>query len=306
MGDIAQIDKIGINFSPERLLLLNVILGFVMFGIALELKLSYFRDLLKNPKSSITGIFSQFFLLPFVTFILVWLLRPAPGIALGMILVAACPGGNISNFFSSLSKSNTALSISLTAISTALAAFITPLNFGFWGSLYLGINQHPQAISLNSADMAFNISILLGIPVMSGLFVSNAFPGLTSKIVIPVKRISILIFVAFVITAFLNNYEIFIHFIHLVIFLVFLHNLIAIITGYMFAKWVGLSKSDRRTIAIETGIQNSGLGLILIFNFFNGLGSMAIVAAWWGIWHIFTGFALAYIWSGRSVKVYTK
>jgi len=86
--------------------------------------------------------------------------------------------------------------------------------------------------------------------------------------------------------------------------LVFLHNLFAILTGYFVGKAFGLSLQDKRTLAIETGIQNSGLGLILIFSFFNGIGGMAIVAAWWGIWHIITGFGLAFLWSGLLPKVY--
>lgn len=112
------------------------------------------------------------------------------------------------------------------------------------------------------------------------------------------------IFILFVAIAFFNNSDIFINYIHLVIGLVFLHNLFAILTGYFVGKAFGLSLQDKRTLAIETGIQNSGLGLILIFSFFNGIGGMAIVAAWWGIWHIITGFGLAFLWSGLLPKVY--
>ncbi len=110
---------------------------------------------------------------------------------------------------------------------------------------------------------------------------------------------SIVIFAAIVILAFSANLDIFLNYIYLVVFLVFLHNAIALISGYQLGRIFGLPEADRRSLAIETGIQNSGLGLLLIFAFFQGLGGMAIVAAWWGIWHILSGLSLAYWWNYR-------
>ena len=292
-----------LNFSPESLIVLNIILGFVMFGVALELKLQHFKELIRAPKNYLIGLSAQFILLPAITFILIFLLDPLPGIALGMILVSACPGGNISNFFSSLAKVNVALSVSMTAISTLLATFMTPLNFSLWAGLYLGSKNETAYINLNMSDMFLNILLLLGLPVLLGMYFSYRFPGITVKILGPIKKASMVIFILFVIVAFSNNYNIFIEYIHLVIVVVFLHNSIAIITGYYYGKLLGLSTLNSRTIAIETGIQNSGLGLIIIFTFMDGIGSMAIVAAWWGIWHIITGFFLAFLWS-KPIRAY--
>jgi BASS family bile acid:Na+ symporter len=292
-----------LNFSPESLIVLNIILGFVMFGVALELKLQHFKELIRAPKNYLIGLSAQFILLPAITFILILLLDPLPGIALGMILVSACPGGNISNFFSSLAKVNVALSVSMTAISTLLATFMTPLNFSLWAGLYLGSKNETAYINLNMSDMFLNILLLLGLPVLLGMYFSSRFPRITVKILGPIKKASMVIFILFVIVAFSNNYNIFIEYIHLVIVVVFLHNSIAIITGYYYGKLLGLSTLNSRTIAIETGIQNSGLGLIIIFTFMDGIGSMAIVAAWWGIWHIITGFFLAFLWS-KPIRAY--
>ena len=275
-----------------------------MFGVALQLKAQNFSKLFSNPKSTIAGIISQFFLLPFITFILIVIMKPGATVALGMLMVASCPGGNISNFFTSLAKGNVELSVGLTAFSTIFAVIMTPLNFGFWGGLYLGIGNHPVDIVLNPLDMFYNIFLILGIPVILGIMFSKYLPDITSKITHPIKIASMGIFILFVAIAFFNNSDIFINYIHLVIGLVFLHNLFAILTGYFVGKAFGLSLQDKRTLAIETGIQNSGLGLILIFSFFNGIGGMAIVAAWWGIWHIITGFGLAFLWSGLLPKVY--
>jgi len=107
-----------------------------MFGVALDVKVSDFKLLVNKPKPIIIGFLSQFIMLPALTFILVLLIKPQPSIALGMFLVAACPGGNISNFMTKLAKGNTALSISLTAFSTLLAMFLTPFNFELWSNMY--------------------------------------------------------------------------------------------------------------------------------------------------------------------------
>ena len=131
-----EIDNVQINFDANGLLLLNVALALVMFGVALGITINDFKNLFKQPKIILAGILSQFFLLPLLTFGLVVLLEPEPSIALGMIMVAACPGGNISNFMTHLAKGNTALSISLTACATFFALFMTPFNFQFYGNLY--------------------------------------------------------------------------------------------------------------------------------------------------------------------------
>jgi len=298
------LNQVKLNFSTESLFFLNIVLALVMFGVALQLKISNFSKLFNNPKSTIAGIISQFLLLPFITFLLLIIVRPNATIALGMLLVASCPGGNISNFFTSLTKGNVELSVGLTAFSTLFAVIMTPLNFGFWGGLYLGIGNHPVDISINPIEMFYSIFMVLGVPVILGILFSKYFPIMTSKISYPIKIASMIIFISFVAIAFFNNSDIFINYIHLVIGLVFLHNLFAILTGYLAGSAFRLSLQDKRTLAIETGIQNSGLGLILIFSFFDGIGGMAIVAAWWGIWHIITGFGLTFLWSRRSEKVY--
>jgi BASS family bile acid:Na+ symporter len=114
------------------------------------------------------------------------------------------------------------------------------------------------------------------------------------------KPLSILIFIAFVAIAFALNFDIFLQVIHLVAAMVLAHNALALTTGYLVARTFSLPLEDQKTLAIETGIQNSGLGLLLIFTFFDGLGGMAIVAAWWGIWHIISGLLVAWLWSGQK------
>lgn len=292
-----EMDEVMLNFNSEGLLLLNFLLGFIMFGVALDLKVDDFKRVLLNPKASIIGLISQWVILPVITLILIFVFDPSPSIALGMILVAVCPGGNISNFISKLAKANTALSVSLTALTTSAAIFMTPLSFAFWSSFLTNTASLKNSISLNIWDMFSTIIYLIVIPVVLGIWFAHFKPSITEKIKKPVNIISIVIFAVFVVVAFMKNANYFIEYIHIIFVLVLFHNGFAFLGGYLMAKFGGLAEDDRKSISIETGIQNSGLGLVLIFNFFDGIGGMAIVAGWWGIWHIVAGLTIAYFWS---------
>ncbi|HAN17077.1 MAG: symporter [Bacteroidetes bacterium GWC2_33_15] len=298
------LDSITLNFSQGGLLFMNITLAFIMFGVALEIDLESFKKIINKPKSAIVGVISQFFLLPIVTFLFVTILQPSPAVALGMILVAACPGGNISNFVSSLGKGNIALSVSLTAIATLAAIFMTPFNFAFWGKLYAKSHPLLRPIEIDPIQMFQTVFILLGIPLIFGMIFSRKFPETTKKILKPIKIFSILIFMGFVVVALASNFSYFLRYIHLIVIIVFIQNGLGLLSGYYFSKVLKLPEIDQRTISIETGIQNSGLALVLIFNpkIFPSdlqLGGMAFIAAWWGIWHIISGLGLAYYWHKR-------
>jgi BASS family bile acid:Na+ symporter len=298
------LDSIELNFSPTGLLILNIALAFIMFGVALEIDVSNFKHIIKKPKSAILGFLSQFLLLPALTFLLIIIIDPTPSVALGMLLVSVCPGGNISNFISHLAKGNTALSVTLTALATVASLFLTPLNFAFWGNLYEKTSQIIMPIEINTWHMLRTVFILLGIPLVAGVSFARKFPAITQKITKPIKMLSILIFAGFVVVAFANNFNYFLKYIHLIILIVLAHNALALLTGFTVGTVFKIPRVDRRSITIETGIQNSGLALVLIFNpnLFNGLGGMAFIAAWWGIWHLIAGVGIASLWSRKPLN----
>ena len=295
-----NVDSIALNFNPTTLFILNLILGFVMFGVALDMTLADFSSIKERPRSFLIGMACQFFILPAVTFLLILWLNPHPSVGLGMILVASCPGGNISNFFTYLGKGNTALSVSMSAVSTAAAMFMTPFNFAFWGGMVPGAQGALAEINVTFWQMAQTIFILMLIPLVIGMFIRHRFPATAGKLVKPMKTFSMVFFLAFVAVALAGNWENFMASIDIVFLSVLIMNALAIALGYFSATLFQLPETDRRAVALEVGIQNSGLGLILIFNFFGGLGGMAIIAGWWGIWHIITGYAIGYIWSRQS------
>lgn len=292
-----EIDDVKIQFDAEALWILNIALAVVMFGVALGITIEDFKRLFKKPKIVILGVLSQFVLLPFVTYLLVLLIKPQPSIALGMIMVAACPGGNISNFMTQLAKGNSALSVSLTAFATFLALVMTPFNFQFYGNLYPPTAELLEVISLDAFDLVKIVMLILGIPLVLGMFVRRKKEQLAMKLSKFLKPFSIIVFVVLVIIAVSKNLDVFKAYGHHVVGIGIAHNIIAILLGFFVAKSFGLKFINQKTLAIETGIQNSGLGLLLIFTFFEGLGGMAIMAAFWGIWHIVSGLVLSSYWS---------
>lgn len=296
------LEGVKLNWNPDATIALNFAIAFIMFGVALGLTKKNFIDLYKNPRPTFTGIISQFLLLPFFTFILVWLFNPLPGLALGMILVAACPGGNVSNFFSALGKANVALSISLTAAASFLAVIFTPLNFEFWGGMLENTSPMLKKVNISFLEMVRLVFFTIALPLAIGLLFRARLPEITTKIDKPVRLVSFIILVAIIALAFASNYELFLQYYHYVIVLVLLHNALALAIGYYFSRIMNINQQDTRSITIETGIQNSGLGLLIIFTVFNGNGGMALIAAWWGIWHIISGFAISQYFAYKSAQ----
>jgi bile acid:Na+ symporter, BASS family len=300
--DPTVIDQISLNFNKGGLLALNAVIGLMMYGMALDMKLEDFKRVARSPKGPAIGLAAQFILLPAFTFLLTLVLPVTASMALGMMLVAACPGGNLSNVMTYLARGNPALSVSMTAVSTAAAVVMTPLNLALWGSLNPATNAILRRVSLDPLDVFQTIVMILGIPLLLGLTTSRLYPALADKIRKPFKAVSVVIFCLFVAAALGANWQNFIRAIGLVAFGVFVHNALALTLGYTAARICGLAERDRRAVAIEVGIQNSALALVLIFQFFGGLGGMAIIAGWWGIWHIISGLAVAFYWSRRPLS----
>ena len=304
------IDTIQVTLNAGGMNTINIVLAFVMFGVALGIRPRMFIEVFKNPKSVLLGMLCQLVILPLLTFLLALAFGPAISwsMALGMILVASCPGGNISNFMSSLSKANIELSVSLTAISTALAVLMTPFNFWLYGNLYLkvaNIAGEVPSLTIPLWDVFKTIFILLGIPLTLGVLTSHYFPRLADKLKRPFQWASLLFFIAMVILSFMGNIDAFLKCIRYIFIIVFIHNLLALSIGFGIGTAFKVPYKDRRTLTIETGIQNSGLGLVLLLGtqIFSGLpahGGMLVITAWWGIWHIISGLAVSAVFNRKE------
>ena len=173
---MGESDHLRHAFDPASLQVLGVILALVMLGVALDLKLEDFRAVLRSPRAPAVGLACQFVVLPAATFLLTLLLRPPPSMALGMILVAACPGGNMSNFLTHLAGGRTSLSIGMTAISTAAAVVMTPVNLALWGGLQPGTAALLRELALSPGDLFVGVALLLGVPLLSGMSLAAHAP----------------------------------------------------------------------------------------------------------------------------------
>lgn len=282
-----------VDFSASGQWALNGLLAFLMFSVALGIDLGAIVRSFRNPKALLSGFVAQAIVLPALTFALVSLINPEPHIALGLILVAACPGGNVSNYISALAKADIELSVSLTATSTLLSVVLTPLNFAFWAGLYRPTSGLMRSLDLGFFEMLQTIGLLLFIPIVLAVGLKKTWPKLVDSITTGVQWAAGLMFSVFVVLAVAKNWPLMSQQGWNLIGTVSMHNALAFGSGAMVALVVRLKPQQIRTVTIETGIQNAGLGLVLALKFMPEFGQVAVVAAIWGVWHLIGGSALA-------------
>jgi BASS family bile acid:Na+ symporter len=293
-------DDISLNFSPESLTILNVCLAFIMFSVALHLRWENLKYVFANPRSVAVGLTSQLLFLPALTLLLIWLIDPHQHIAMGMMLVAACPGGNVSNFFTLIGRGNIALSITLTTITSLTSAFTTPLLFVALAALTLKDGTAGE-FDLPFMDTLVTIFFIIVVPALSGMLFVHRFPRWTDKLKSPLQSLSMLVLVGFIAFALKANFAAFLEHIGLIFWIVAIHNLLAFAGAYTWARLWRRPQPDRLTIGMETSIQNTALGLVITFNFFDGNGPMAIILAWWGVWHLIAGYTYALLFRGTRI-----
>ncbi|MFT6340175.1 MAG: BASS family bile acid:Na+ symporter [Polaribacter sp.] len=286
-----------VQFSSENLLILNVILAFMMFGVSLSLTGEDFRRVLKRPDAPIVGLLAQFVLLPAATCLTTWFFEVDPEMALGMILVASCPGGSFSNIMTWLARANVAVSVSMTAISSLVAMVMTPFNFALYGWLNPHTRSMLTEIQLDSMNILILVVLVLGLPLLVGMMTGKLFPRFAAKAEKPMRVITLLVLLLFVGVAFSNNMDVFLATADRIVILVVLQNMLALGMGAFAGMLTGLPRQDRRAITMEVGIQNSGLGLAILFTFFPQASGMILIAAFWGVWHLISGLLLAWWWS---------
>jgi len=290
--NISNIDEIRFELSSSSEIALSVSLAVMMFAVALSLKLEHFRFFKENPKVYFTGVISQIIFLPALTVILCYLTNPHPSVALGMILISCCPGGNVSNLLSMFGKANTALSISLTATSSLAAAFITPLSIIFWCGLYSPTQNLLSEITFDKLNFLFNTFLILALPLLIGVSLLYLFPKFAKKIYNSVSLISAICLLLIIVFAFIEYFEVFLQIGISIIVLIIVHNTLAFLLGYISGLTINASKASVRSLTFEIGIQNSGLGIVILLTQLDGIGGAGIVAGLWGIWHIIAGLIL--------------
>lgn len=300
------VDALRIHFNPDQMFILNMAMAFLMFSVALDVLPEDFKKVIEFPKSVAVGLLAQYLIFPLFTLAIIHVFKPPVSMALGMILVSMCPSGNMTNFLVHFARANVALSVTLNAIIILSATFVTPAGFLFWSQFVPDSDTLRKSFELRLIDMAWIILRLIVAPLLFGMFLNMRYQAFVIKIRPWVQRISLLIFFSILILALIGNFDNLISYLGFAFVIVAVHNAVALSTGYFLGGLAKLPELDRKTLAFEAGVHNTALGLLLIFKFFNGLGGMALIAAWWGIWDLVTGVGLAAWWRRKVVPAPTK
>lgn len=296
------VDTLQLHFNPDQMLVLNAAMAFLMFSVALDIRLEDFRRVVQFPRSIGVGILAQYLIFPLLTLAIITVFNPPASVGLGMVLVSMCPSGNMTNFLSHFAKANVALSVTLNAIIILSASFLTPAGFLFWSAFVPDSEAVRQTFEISFSQMVIIIIELIVAPLLLGMWLNEKKPEFVAKIRPWAQRISLLVFFSILVLALLGNRDNIVNFLGFVFVLVAVHNGVALAHGYALGRLFRLPELDCRTLAFETGIHNTALGLLLIFKFFGGLGGMALIAAWYGIWDLITGMSLAWYWKKRPLQ----
>lgn len=286
------IDQAQFNFSPTAGLAVAVMVGFLVFAVALDLTWEQFRRVLKKPKAPGIGLVAQYVILPAVAFGIGLLLAATPSIALGLLLVTCCPAGALSNYLTGVARGNVATSVSMTAISTLFSIILTPLLFGFWASMNPDTAALLQQIRIDPRRIITVLLIMLIVPVTAGMFIRARRPDTADRIRLWTRRIAGGVFAIVVAILILGNIDVLGNFAREALPPVLVTFAIAVALGWGLARVSGLMAPDRRAVTIEVAFQNVALAIGMAVAFFQSLAGVAITAILWGVVHLSFGFVL--------------
>ncbi|MDR3049724.1 MAG: bile acid:sodium symporter family protein [Elusimicrobiota bacterium] len=285
-------------FSPSTLAWIktswvNTLLSIVMFGMGLTLKASDFKVVFSQPKAVVAGILAQFTMMPLIAFALVHIFALPLELAIGVILVGCAPGGTSSNVMTYLAKGDVALSVGMTACTTLLAPIMTP------ALTYLLVGT---AIDVNYIGMFISIVKVVVIPIALGIICTHLFSKTTSQLtkILPLVSVTAIVMIVAAVVV-VNSAKILTSGL-LIGFVIILHNLFGYGAGYMIAKVLKMNQARCNTIAIEVGMQNSGLATTLAITHFATMPLAAIAGALFSVWHNISGSIIANLMALRASK----
>lgn len=287
--DVTELDNLRIVLDPVGQIGVALALMLVMFSVALSLRVDDFRFLMDKPLLFLGGVAAQVLLLPLVTYLLIIFMAPAPSIALGMIVVACCPGGAVSNLLTYLSRGNVAVSVALTATSSLLAAILTPASILFWSHAYTPTSTLLKTLDVSPMLFLAQTTFLLAVPLVLGMMVAAKAPDVAARIR---KRATLLgssVLVGVIIYGIAYFFDILFPVLSILGFLVLIHNALAFATGAAAGMVLSGVSATRRALTFEVGIQNAGLALVILLGQLKGLGGAAAIAAVWGVWDLIAG-----------------
>lgn len=282
---------------PEAFVWLKVyiiwMLGIIMFGMGMTMTVEDFKGVLQSPKAVVIGVVAQFVVMPGLAYLLCQLFQLPPEIAIGVILVGCCPGGTASNVITYMAKGNTALSVACTSVSTLLAPVLTPAIFYLLAS---------QWIEINALSMLGSILQVVLFPIILGLIVRAVWKQKVDAYIQVMPLISVIAIVAIVAAIIGGSKAQILESGLLILAVVALHNGLGYLLGFWASRVFKLPYADSKAIAIEVGMQNSGLGVALAAVHFAASPVTAVPSAIFSLWHNISGPALATYWASRTDK----
>lgn len=297
--EMTELDSLRIVLDPIGQAGVALALMLVMFSVALGLRVDDFRYILDRPLLFLAGVVSQVLLLPLATFILILVMAPAASIALGMIVVACCPGGAVSNLLTYLSRGSVVVSVALTATSSILAAVLTPASILFWSHAYEPTSRLLTSLDVSPYVFLLQTMLLLGIPLVLGMIVAAKAPEVAASIRKRTTLLGATVLVSVIVYGIIYFFPVLFPALPLLAAVVVIHNAVAFATGAAVGRLLSRSTSTRRALVFELGIQNAGLALVILLAQLKGLGGAAAIAAVWGVWHLIAGGTLALLF--RSI-----
>jgi bile acid:Na+ symporter, BASS family len=276
--------------------ILVAVLMLMVYSVSLELRPADFRYVARHPLAVGIGLAAQFVLLPGATLLLTLALELPPAAEAAMMLVAACPGGALSNVITAFGRGNLALSLSISAVSSVLALGLTPLNFTLMISANPDTAAWARSIAVDPKDLVQSLVLLLAVPMSVAMLTSRHAPGFAARVRVPLARFAAVALGVFIVAAVAAQWKLFVIELGRTLPIVILHNGLGLALGWFGALAAKLPAADRRAVTIEGGMQNSGLALGIIAAQFGSDLAMVAVASLWGIWHIVSGGTLALVW----------
>jgi BASS family bile acid:Na+ symporter len=293
---VEAIDQAAFRFSQTAGVAVGVMVGFLVFAVALDLTWAQVRRVLRSPAAPGVGLFAQFGVLPAAAFGVGVLLVETPSIALGLVLVACCPAGALSNYLTGVARGDVATSISMTAVSTVVSAVMTPLLFAFWTSMNPATSGLLRAIEIDPRRLIAMLMIMLVVPVSSGMLLRAKRPATAEAIRRWVRRIAMIVFACVVAAILGSNLELLAGHARQALAPVLVTFVLAGSLGWGLAWATRRPAEERRAVVLEVCLQNVALALAMAVAFFPTLAGVAITAALWGVVHLTFGTALAVVW----------
>lgn len=282
--------------------ILGLVLAALVFSVALELRRVDFLRVAQSPRGVLAGLAAQFLLLPIATWLATLVLNLPPATEAALLLVATCPGGAMSNVVTHHAGGNTALSVSLSAVASVMALVLTPFNFAWMMASNPTTSAWLHELAIDASGIWWNLLLLLGVPMLAGLWIGDRWPAWTTRARKPMRRTSMLALLTFILAGVYGQRAVLDLHLLLPLLLVVLHNLLGLVLGHCCARAFGLQEADRRAVIVESGMQNSGLALGIIAAQFHANPMMVVIAALWGIWHLISGLSLAWWWRTKDAR----